>query len=117
MKVRLRLGVPLNCLPAELIVRDYSGNIVFYKRRICADNYYTFCTRSRNLIFTVRPINADYAEISKFLRFPCAKCVCLKLFYGFSETPVYTAQNNFTLFDANYSFPIISATLSFTGIF
>ena len=115
MKIKVRVKVSVNGLPADFIVRDFSGNIVFFKRFINSFNCFTFCTRSRDLIFTVRPYSADYTEQSKFLRFPCARCVCADLNFNYTTPQPYL--QSFTLVDANYLFPIDSAVLFFTKLF
>ncbi|MDY6367311.1 MAG: hypothetical protein SPL13_02190 [Clostridia bacterium] len=114
MKVKLKVNIAAAGLPADFTVRDYNGNIVFYRRFVGSENCFCFNTQSRNLIFTVRPLNAAFFEVSKFFRLPCAKCVCAELFYGFSSISPIISQR-FTLLDANYLFPISSAMLYFDG--
>ena len=113
MIVKLKIKVGAEGLPADLIVRDYDGNIVFYKRFIRRETFCTFCTRKRSLIVSVRPYNSDYDEQSKFFRFPCAKCVCAELFFGFTQRK--TSEQTFTLTDKNYGFPIIDAIMYFSS--
>lgn len=112
MKVNLRISVNSVGLPAEFIVRDFSGNIVFYRKFINSYNVFTFCSKSKDLIFTVRPYDADYKELSKFLRLPCLRCVCAYLDFNFTAPEI--SLQNFTLTDANYFFPIESGVLYFT---
>ena len=117
MKIKLRLTVSGNALPAEFTVRDFNGNIVFYQRNINAVNCFEFCANSRRLIFTVRPINTCYRESSYFLTFPCAKCVSLSLGFVFLPIlPTQRTEQNFTLYDATYCFPVQSAILSFISL-
>ena len=113
MNVKLKVNVDAAGLPADLIIRDYDGNIVFYKRFIRRVSICTFCTIKRNLIVSVRPLDADYDEQSKFIRFPCAKCVCAELFFGFVSQKPY--EQTFNLLDKNYGFPILNAILTFSS--
>ena len=113
MIVKLKIKVGAEGLPADLIVRDYDGNIVFYKRFIRRETFCTFCIRKRSLIVSVRPYNSDYDEQSKFIRFPCAKCVCAELFFGFVSQKPY--EQTFSLLDKNYGFPILNAILTFSS--
>lgn len=115
MTVKLKIRIAAAGLPADFTVRDFNGNIVFYRRFVGTENFFCFNTTQRNLIFTVRPLNAALTEVSKFFRLPCSKCVYAELYYGFA-IPSPPALQTFTLLDANYLFPIKAAMLRFKSI-
>ena len=112
MKVRLDFSVSENSLPALLIIRSFDGRLILYKRVYERQNFLCFCSEHRNLIITVRPMNADYYEQSYFIKFGCSPCYNLRLDFNFTAESIERLQT-FYLFDENYSFPIESATLFF----
>ena len=112
MRVRLNFSVSQNALPALIIIRDFDGRLILYKRVYERRNLLYFCTKSRNLIITVRPYYADFYEKSYFLKFGCRPCVNLRLDFDFTAESTERLQT-FYQFDENYSFPIERATLSF----
>lgn len=114
MKVRLEFSVSENALPALIIIRSFDGRLILYKRVYQRRNFLCFCSKSRSLIFTVRPMNADFYEKSYFLKIGCRSCVNLRLDFKFTAENIERLQT-FYLFDENYSFPIESAKLFFTG--
>ena len=114
MKVRFLFNVSAFALPAVLTVRDFNGNLVFYKKVFVGKNCVCFKTLSRNLIITVRPVNSEYLSSRVFIKLPCACFYLLRynfvLFKSFNES-----EQEFYLQDENYSFPVKSALLSFYG--
>ena len=114
MKVRLNFNVSANALPALITVRSMSGRLILYKKVYERRNFLCFCSNSRNLIITVRPMSADFYEQSYFIKFGHCPCYNLRLDFNF------TAQSNaerqiFYLYDANYFFPVSRAELYFSG--
>ncbi|MBQ9485461.1 MAG: hypothetical protein IJU83_01340 [Clostridia bacterium] len=116
MKVRLEFSVSENALPALFIIRSFDGRLILYKRVYRRQNFLCFCTKSRNLIITVRPYNAEFYEKSYFLKFGCRPCVNLRLDFNFTAVSAERLQT-FCLFDENYSFPITRAVLSFCSVY
>ena len=114
MKVRLTFTVSKTALPALITVRDFDGRLILYKRIYCARNLLCFCSKSRNLIITVRPYNADFYEKSFFIKFGRRACYNIRLDFNFNVSEV-AAPQNFYLFDGNYLFPVQSARLYFSG--
>lgn len=114
MKVRLEFSVSQNALPAVITVRSFDGRLILYETVYQRRNLLCFCSRSKNLIITVRPVNADFYEKSYFLKFGCRSCVKLRLDFNFTARAIESEQK-FYLFDENYSFPIERAILYFSG--
>lgn len=114
MKVRLNFTVSQNGLPAIIIVREMNGRLILYKTVYQRQNLLCFCSKSRNIIITVRPFNSDFYEKSYFLKFGCRQCVNLSLDFNFTARKTALLQTLY-LFDENYLFPIESANLFFTG--
>ncbi|MEG9430206.1 MAG: hypothetical protein VZQ61_04705 [Christensenellaceae bacterium] len=114
MKVRLDFSVSENALPALLIIRSFDGRLILYKRVYERRNFLCFCTKSRNLIITVRPYNADFYEKSYFLKFGCCPCYNIRLDFNFTVCNPVSPQI-FYLVDENYLFPIERAKLFFSG--
>ena len=114
MKVRLQVTVSRNGLPALIIIREFSGRLILYRRVYQRQNSLCFCSDSRNVIITVRPFNADFYEKSYFLKFGCRPCYNINLDFVFTAAIIGTIQR-FYLYDENYLFPIESATLFFSG--
>ena len=112
MKVRLDFTVSNRGLPAIIIIRAMSGELILYKKVYCRQNRLCFCSRSRNLIITVRPFDAGLYEKSFFLKFGCRPCVKLRLDFDFTAR---ASEQVFYLYDENYFFPIPSAELEFFG--
>lgn len=112
MRIRLEFTVSENALPALIIVRSFGGRLVFYKRVCGGRNVIFFCTSERNLIITVRPYNANFAEQSFFIKLRRKNCQNLFLNFRFAEEDGETEQT-FYLYDLNYRFPVLSATLRF----
>ena len=114
MKVRLEFTVSANALPALIIIRSFDGRLILYKRIYCRHGVLCFCSKSRNLIFTVRPINADFYEKSYFIKFGRLLCVDLMLDFNFTAQSERVLQT-FYLYDGNYLFPVQGASLYFSG--
>lgn len=115
MKVRLNFTVPDNGLPALIIIRNMSGELVLHKRVYFRRNRLCFCSKSRNLIITVRPFDAGLYEKSYFLKFGNLSCYDLRLDFKFTARSVREELQTFYLYDENYAFPIESAFLYFSG--
>lgn len=115
MKVRLNFSVSENALPALLIIRSFDGRLILYKRIYRRQNFLCFCTCRRNLIITVRPYNADYGEISKFIKLENYPCGYIRENFRFSAD-VPSARQIFYLSDENYGFPVEIAALFFNGV-
>ena len=116
MKVRLNFTVSQNGLPALLIIRSFDGRLILYRRVYNRQSCVSFCSRSRNLIITVRPISADFYEKSYFLKLGCSPCVNLRLDFNFTAAIAREDLQTFYLIDEHYSFPIASAELIFKAI-
>lgn len=114
MKVRLNFSVSENALPAIIVVRSMCGGLVLYKKVYCKQNYLCFCTKSRNLIITVRPFNADFYEQSYFIKFGRCPVYDIRLNFNFTAQSAAALQT-FYLYDKNYLFPVKSAELYFSG--
>ena len=114
MKVRLEFSVSENALPALIIIRSMGGELILYKRIYSSRNYLCFCSKSRNLIFTVRPLNADFYEKSYFIKLGCCPCYEISLDFLFTADR-NTALQTFYLYDETYMFPIKNAELYFLG--
>ena len=112
MKVRLGFSVSENSLPALLIIRGFDGRLILYKKVYQRQNTVCFCTCTKNLIITVRPMNADYYEQSYFIKLGRRPCYDLRLDFNFTAQARESLQT-FYLFDENYLFPIEEATLLF----
>ena len=112
MNLRLKITVSQNAIPAFIVIRNFSGEILYFNKIYRRETCLCLRTCEKNLIITVTPFNQRYREISKFLKFGNIACYCLRLNYEFEEQVPETLQN-FTLTDANYGFKIASAILSF----
>ncbi|MBR0188942.1 MAG: hypothetical protein IJQ23_00990 [Clostridia bacterium] len=114
MRVRLDFTVSDTGLPAIIIIRNMSGELILYEKVYCRRNRLCFCSRSRNLIITVRPFDAGLYEQSYFIKFGRRACYNIRLTFNFTVRNVAATQT-FYLFDENYSFPIERANLFFSG--
>lgn len=115
MKVRLDFTVSDNGLPSLIIIRNFDGELVLYKRVYCRRNRLCFCSKSRNLIITVRPFDAGIYEKSYFIKFGRLPCYCIRLDFKFTEKSPREELQTFYLYDENYAFPIERAFLYFSG--
>lgn len=115
MRVRLDFTVSERGLPAIIIIRTMSGELVLYKKVYCRQNRLCFCSRSRNLIITVRPFDAGLYEKSFFFKFGQKSCYRLWLDFKFTAQNAREELQSFYLYDENYFFPIKSAELKFFG--
>ena len=107
MRVKLCFSVCQNGLPAVLIVRNFDGELLYYKRIRKAQDCVCFDTfGSRNIIVTVRPYNADYYESSKFIKLSCMPCQRLYLSFDFVMRCSGGFTQDFYLSDRNYGFPV-----------
>ena len=118
MRVKLYFSVSRKGLPAVLTVRNFDGEILFYKVIFTKENVVCFNTcGSRNIIVAVRPYNADFYESSQFIKLPCARCYRLYLSFNFvKRTGDALPTQIFYLCDAVYRFPIRDATLEFRNL-
>ena len=114
MRVRLDFTVSHNGLPALLIIRDFSGELILYKRVYFRHNRLCFCSESRNLIITVRPVNADFYELSYFIKLGCCSCYHIRSDFTFTANNERWLQT-FSLYDETYMFPVKNARLYFSG--
>ena len=114
MRVRLDFTVSGKGLPALIIIRDFYGGLILYEKVYQRRNRLCFRSKSRNLIITVRPFDADLYEKSYFLKFGCRPCYGVRLDFKFTETGGGEKQT-FYLYDENYDFPIPQAVLEFFG--
>ena len=117
MRVKLYFNVSEKGLPAVLTIRNFDGELLYYKkvrtRRdcVCFDTF-----GSRNIIVTVRPYNASYYESSKFIKLSCMPCQRLYLSFDFVEKSSGAGfTQDFYLYDKNYRFPV-SGILRFLGL-
>ena len=112
MKVGLDFTVSESGLPALIIVRSMGGELILYKRIYRRRNFLCFCSKSRNLIITVRPFNADFNEKSYFIKFGRRACYDIRLDFGFTAENAVASQT-FYLYDGNYRFLVAQAELCF----
>ena len=114
MKVRLDFSVSENSLPALLIIRGFDGRLILYKKVYQRQNTVCFCTCTKNLIITVRPLDADFYEQSYFIKFGHCPFYNIRLDFNFTAQ-TKTVLQSFYLYDRNYLFPVRSANLYFSG--
>ena len=118
MRVKLFFSVARKGLPAVLTVRDFNGEILFYRVINSKENAVCFNTcGKRNIIVSIRPYSADYYESSQFIKLPCVRCYRLYLSFDFvKRTGDAEVTQVFYLCDAVYRFPIRDATLEFGNL-
>lgn len=115
MKIKLRLRVSYDAIPAELTVRNFDGTLIFYKKFIKPCDIYSFFTCKRNIAITVRPYSDEYRQTTKYLILPETKCVCINLFLPFIK--IGRTEQIFALTDANYGFPVREAMMYFNSVY
>lgn len=115
MRVRLDFSVSENALPALITVRSFGGRLILYGKVRRRRNVLYFCTESRNLVVTVRPMNGDFDEKSYFIKFGRCPCADIRLHFNFAERYSAETLQTFYLTDLNYGFPVENAKLSFSG--
>ena len=113
MKVRLDFTVSDRGLPALVIIRNFDGELILYKKIFFRRNRLCFCSKSRNLIITVRPFDAGFYEKSYFIKFGRYSCYDMRLDFRFTAEDAREELQTFYLYDENYMFPIKSANLFF----
>lgn len=114
MKVRLVFTVSDNALPALITVRSFSGRLMLFRNVRAGRNELCFNTCARNLIVTVRPYDVRYSAKAYFIKAGSCRCLCVRLVFNYAALWAEALQS-FTLYDANYFFPVESAVLSFSG--
>ena len=118
MRVKLYFSVSRKGLPAVLTVRNFDGEILFYKVIFTKENVVCFNTcGSRNIIVAVRPYNADFYESSQFIKLPCARCYRLYLSFNFVKRNFNLLHINACFFKLSFCFCTFSFTAADSGCF
>lgn len=117
MKVGLDFTVSESGLPALITVRSMGGELIWYGKVYRRRNRLCFCSKSRNLIITVRPFNDDFYEKSYFIKFGQRICYDIRLDFDFTAKNEKESLQTFYLYDGNYRFLVAQAELTFSAVY
>lgn len=115
MRVKLRLLISSEGLPAVLTVRGRGGVLLAYKTLWRKTDCVCFCTRERNIAVAITPVDFSVYPSVKYFKLPCSCEYRFTASFDFIDKALpQSAKQRFFLFDEAYGLPV-SGTLFFNG--